>query len=120
MTAQRITNLYDLMDAAYDDRHIIEHSKQLGHVPIIDINRRRNIDLKNELLAESKRKRIVNIENAESIRYKERSTAERSNARLKDDFGARFLRVRGHTKVMCHLMFGILALTVEQLLRFVT
>lgn len=120
MTAQRITNLYDLMDAAYDDKHIIEHSKQLGHVPIIDINPRRNIDLKNELLAESKRKRIVNIENAESIRYKERSTAERSNARLKDDFGARFLRVRGHTKVMCHLMFGILALTVEQLLRFVT
>ena len=62
----------------------------------------------------------MNIDNAEPIRYKERSTTERSNARLKDDFGARFLRVRGHTKVMCHLMFGIVALTVEQLLRFVT
>ena len=25
--------------------------------------------------------------------------------------------VRGHGKVLCHLMFGILALTVDQLLR---
>jgi len=30
------------------------------------------------------------------------------------------VRVRGHAKVMCHLMFGIVALTVDQLLRFVT
>ena len=29
------------------------------------------------------------------------------------------VRVRGHSKVLCHLMFGILALTVDQLLRFV-
>jgi hypothetical protein len=28
--------------------------------------------------------------------------------------------VRGHPKVMCHLMFGILALTADQLLQFVT
>jgi len=28
--------------------------------------------------------------------------------------------VRGHDKVLCHLMFGVLALTVAQLMRFVT
>ena len=39
------------------------------------------------------------------------------NGRLKDEFGARQIRVRGHAKVLCHLMFGILALTVTQLLR---
>ena len=36
MTKQRVTNLYDLMDAAYDSAIIREHSKQLGHVPLID------------------------------------------------------------------------------------
>lgn len=120
MTAQRTTSCYDLMDAAYDDYRIIEHSKKLGHVPIIDINPRRNTDLKKELEAEGKRKRLINMKNAEDIRYNERSTAERANARLKDDFGARYLRVRGHEKVMCHLMFGVLALITDQLLRFVT
>ena len=39
---------------------------------------------------------------------------ERVNGRLKDDFGGRQVRVRGHAKVLCHLMFGILALTVAQ------
>ena len=35
----------------------------------------------------------------------------------KDEFGGRFVRVRGHAKVMCHLMFGILALTADQFIR---
>jgi hypothetical protein len=43
--------------------------------------------------------------------------SERVNARLKDEFGGRTLRVRGASKIMEHLMFGILALTVDQLLR---
>ena len=55
----------------------------------------------------------------EAMRYHERSTVERVNGRLKDEFGGRMVRVRGHAKVMCHLMFGILALTVDQLMRFI-
>ena len=35
MTAQRVTSLYDVMDAAYDATEIYEHSRGLGHVPII-------------------------------------------------------------------------------------
>ena len=31
----------------------------------------------------------------------------------------RQVRVRGHSKVLCHLMFGVLAMTVDQLLRLV-
>jgi hypothetical protein len=42
---------------------------------------------------------------------------ERVNGRLKDEFGGRFIRVRGASKVMAHLMFGVLALTVDQPLR---
>jgi hypothetical protein len=39
MSAQRVTNLYDLMDAAYDSEIIREHGRSLGHQPLIDYNR---------------------------------------------------------------------------------
>jgi hypothetical protein len=44
---------------------------------------------------------------------------ERIYGCLKDEFGARNVRVRGSAKVMAHLMFGVLALTADQLLRLV-
>ncbi|HKM69002.1 MAG TPA: transposase, partial [Stellaceae bacterium] len=49
--------------------------------------------------------------------YKIRTVAERANARLKDEFGARNLRVRGHAKALCHLMFGVAALAADALVR---
>ncbi len=116
----RVTHLYDLMDSAYDVPQIHEISRQLGHVPLIDINPRRNKALKEELEAEEKRCHQVDHKTAEAIRYNERGTVERVNARLKDEFGGRVVRVRGHAKVMCHLMFGILALTVNQMMILVT
>ncbi len=115
---QRVTNLYDLMDAAYDVPQIHETSRQLGHVPLIDRNPRRDKTLKDEIHAENKRSRIIGHQSSETIRYRERGTVERVNGRLKDEFGRRVVRVRGHAKVMCHLMFGILALTVNQMLCF--
>ena len=53
----------------------------------------------------------------QALPYRERSTVERVNGRLKDEFGGRHVRGRGHAKVLCHLMFGVLALTVDQLMR---
>lgn len=120
MTAKRVVNLYDLMDSAYDVPGIIAHSKSLGHVPLIDKNPRRDKALAAELKAESKRQKLLNLESAEKIRYNERTTAERANARLKDEFGGCMVRVRGQAKVMCHLMFGVLALAADQLMRLVT
>lgn len=119
MTAARVTNLYDLMDSAYDAAAIKSHSTSLGHVPIIDVNPRNNKALKEEMAAEAKRLRLIGYQMPEDVRYNQRSSAERVNGRLKDEFGGRNVRVRGHAKVFCHLMFGILALTVDQLLRFV-
>ena len=119
MTAARVTNLYDLMDAAYDAAEIRAHSESLGHVPIIDVNPRNSAALKRDLQQEAKARRTLGQMYAKGVRYRERSTVERVNGRLKDEFGARQVRVRGHSKVLCHLMFGILALTVDQLLRFV-
>lgn len=103
ISAQRVTNLYDVMDAAYCSFELHEHCRSLGHVPLIDHNPR-----KGEKEA---------FEPADALRYNERTVAERSNARLKDEFGGRCVRVRGGTKVMGHLMFGVLALSADQLMR---
>jgi hypothetical protein len=119
ITAARVTNCYDLMDSAYDAEAIKQHSRDLGHVPIIDINPRAAPGLKQELADEAKRLRAVGHRMAEQVRYGERSTAERVNAGLKDNHGGRAVRVRGPDKVFCHLMFGILSLTVLQLVRLV-
>jgi hypothetical protein len=120
MTSQRIINLYDLMDAAYDAPIIRERSKSLGHVAIIDINTRRNMKLKEELTAEARRCELLHFERPEDRRYKERTNVERVYARLKDEFGGRMIQVRGYAKVLAHLMFGILALTADQLMRLVS
>lgn len=106
ITAQRVTNCYDLMDAAYCSNVLRDHSRSLGHVPLINHNPRGG--------------EKIEFTPSEAQRYKERSQAERTNARLKDDFGGRNIRVRGHAKVMSHLMFGMLALTADQLLRLLT
>jgi hypothetical protein len=118
MTNQRVTNLYDVMDPAYDAPIIREYSQSLGHVPIIEINPRGNARLKEEI-AEAQRFKFLHLERPEDRRYKERTSAERVNGRLKDEFGGRMVRVRGHAKVMAHLMFGILALTADRLIRLV-
>jgi len=120
LSASRITSLYDLMDSAYDAEPIHEYSRNLGHVPIIDANPRRDTAAKAEKQAEEKRRQSLGYETAEDVRFNERTTVERVNARLKDEFGARVVRVRGNAKVMCHLMFGVLALSVDQILRLIT
>ena len=120
MTATRVTNLYDLMDSACHVPEIEQHSRSLGHVPIIDINPRRTPGLKQELAQEAKRQRLVGHRMAEDVRYGERSTAERVNGGLKDNHGGRTVRVRGSDNVMCHLMFGVISFTLQQLLRLVT
>lgn len=40
ITKQRVTNLYDLMDAAYCSKELHAHCRELGHVPLIDHNPR--------------------------------------------------------------------------------
>ena len=61
---------------------------------------------------------VVEMEPHRAHRFRERTAVERVYARLKDEFGGQTVRVRGAAKVMAHVMFGILALTVDQLLRW--
>ena len=102
ITAQRVNSCYDLMDSAYDAPQIHAVSLELGHVPLIDPNKRRGDDR-----APWDPDRVR--------RYNERSNAERGNSRLKDDFGLRHLRVRGHAKAHLHIMFAVLALCADSL-----
>ena len=120
MTAGRLVNPYDLMDSAHDAAEIKAHSRKLGHVPIIDVNPRRDTALKQELAWEEKRLDVAGHRLAEPIRYNERSGAERVNANLKDNHGGRTVQVRGPAKVMCHLMFGVLVIAATQIIRLVT
>ena len=118
-TSNKVVNLYDLMDSAYDVPEIKAVSSSLGHIPIIDINPRRNTQLKKELELENKAQKNLNWKPCEKMRYNQRSSVERVNGNLKDNFGGCMVRVQGHVKVACHLMFGILALTADQLLNLV-
>jgi hypothetical protein len=120
MTASRVINLYDLMDSAYDAPEIKAKSLALGHVPIIDPHPRNVPGGKEAIAAEARGQRKAGYALAEDVRYNQRSAAERVNGSLKDDFGGRYVRVRGHAKVFCHLMFGVLALTIDQLMRLIT
>ena len=103
LTSGKVTYLYDLMDSAYDAAPIWDVSRSLGHVPLIDKNPRRG--------------EVIPMAPAEALRYNERTASERLNARLKEEFGARHVMVRGHKKVNLHLMFGIIALFADQLVR---
>jgi hypothetical protein len=118
MSTQRVTYCYALMDAAYEAHHIVEQSRQLGHVPIVDPKAPGGPKSQAKAIPMSKPKRELTW--AEQDRYKERTMVERVNARLKDEFGGRNVRVRGAAKVMAHLMFGVLALTADQLLKLVS
>ncbi len=104
MTAERVRVLYDLADSAFDAPEIKSFSRSLGHVPIIDPNKRRGKERE--------------LEPASKIRYNVRSGVERANSEIKDNYGANHVRVKGHLKVLCHLMFGVITLTVKQIFNY--
>jgi hypothetical protein len=103
LTSSKVTYCYDLMDAAYDAGQVWEQSRELGHVPIIDRNPRG--------------KEVIPMAPHEAQRYNERTASERFNSRLKEDFGGRSVMVRGAGKVMQHLMFGVISIFADQLLK---
>ncbi len=102
-TASRYTVLYELMDSAYDADLIHEAIRKLGHVPIIAISARRTT--------------APPLDPASQRRLNVRSAAERGNSRLKDEFGCREIRVRSAAKVHQHIMFGMVALCADVLLK---
>lgn len=107
LTEQKVQYLYELKDSAYDSVILRQRTSDKGHVALTDFNRRSPKD--DRCFAPH-----------EKIRYKNRSSAERVNSNLKDNYGARMVRVRGHDKVLTYLTFGLFCITVEQTLRLLT
>jgi hypothetical protein len=103
MSSAKVDYLYDVMDSAYDAKAIYEVSSSLGHVPLIDKNPRG--------------REVLPMAPHEAARYNERSVVERFNSRLKEEFGGSNVMVRGARKVKLHLMFGVIAIFADQLLK---
>ena len=89
ISAQRVDYLYELMDAAYCSTIIRDFVMGQGRAPLIDHNPRAG--------------EKIEFAPAQAQRYNTRTGAERANARLKDEFGARHVYVRGNSKIMSHL-----------------
>ena len=104
MSSRRARAYYDLADAAYDAQEIRDFSRSLGRVPIIDTRPRPNGAPHPEAL-----------DPAQKLRYNARTAAERANSDLKDNCLGRKTYYRGAQKLFCHLMFGILTITVKQI-----
>jgi len=85
LASKKVTHLCDLMGAAYDGKRIEQASRELGHVPITDRNGRSQD--------------VIPMAPHEAQRYKIRSGAEGANSRLKEDFGANNVMVKGHGKI---------------------
>jgi len=105
------------MDAAYDAAAIHAHAKALGHAPIIDRNFRAQQEAEAEWAREVERMKLIPMPAPDDVLFDFRTMVEPIDARLKDEFGARFARVRGAIKVKCRLAFGLLPLTADQILR---
>ncbi len=104
LSAQRVTSLYTLMDAAYDSEPLRQLERELGHVPIVAINSRG-------------RENPPTLDEAQKKRFGERTVVERINSRLKDSFGCGSMWVKGYAKVLCHTTFAVLAVSVDALVR---
>ena len=97
---------WELMDSAYDAKLIRTHIKELGRQALIQPNPSHKQSASENAFSEEDKQR-----------FKKRTIVEQLNGRLKDEFGGRLIYFRGASKIMTHLMFGIVALTVDQLLR---
>jgi hypothetical protein len=108
ITESRIPHAtYELMDSAYDAQIIRDVVAKSGHVAVIDFNRRSKNDTRC-------------FTDLEAERYKARSSAERVNSYLKDNCAGMMIRVKGHAKIFTHLMFSLLAITIDRSLKLLT
>jgi len=123
-TSAKVDYLYDLDDAAYDSSIIRAYSVSKGHRPIIDINPKNSKVLKAQIALAKSEKEILQSFNlyhdSDDLHYNQRSSVERVNAYLKDNFGCDKIYYRGATKVASVLAFGVLSICIHQSLRLVT
>lgn len=115
-SASRSTVLYELMDSAYDVNAIKDYIESQDRVPVIKPHKRKGIR-KETIEANEKAHRNLNWFTPKEVRLRARFPNERLFARLGDSFLGSFIWVRGPTKVLCHVMLGVLALFASEVLR---
>lgn len=121
-TSETFAYFYDLADSAYDANDILEESVALGHRPLVEANPRKDKVRRvgpevQPVKRDSVGSRAVNVIPAEDVRYRIRTGVERVFSHLHDAHGGRTVRVRGSAKVFLHLMFGVLVIAAEQILK---
>lgn len=121
-TSETFSYFYDLCDAAYDANDILEESVALGHRPLVESNPRKD---KVRYLGPEVRpvgrdpvgSRVTDLVPTEDVRYRMRESVERVFSHLHDAHGGKSVRVRGNRKVFLHLMFGLLVIAAEQIIK---
>lgn len=123
-TSQKVNYLYDLQDAAYDSRIIRSYSQKHNHRPIVDINPKNSKVRKEQIaLAKSEKKILGSMglyNDSDDLHYNQRSSVERVNAYLKDNYGCNKIYYKGDTKVASILGFAVLSVCITQALKLIT
>ena len=105
MSSNRALYFYELMDAGYDMDEIKTVSRVCNHAPIVKPNNRR-----------SKVKR--ELDPASARRYRIRTTAERGFSELKDNYGIEKSRFKTQAKILSHIGFSMVVLTMRKIFQF--
>jgi hypothetical protein len=123
-SSQKVNYLYDLADAAYDTSIIKNYSIKQNHRPIIDINPKNSKKLKAQIaLAKSEKKILEPLKlynDSDDRHYNQRTSVERVNAYLKDNYGCSKIYYQGAQKVASVLAFAVLSVCITQSLKLVT
>lgn len=101
LAMERCTFLYSIMDGGYSSKNIASFAKELGVVPVIDFKADRNGEK-------------PEMDQAKKIRYKARTTVERTNSELKNCFLPPKLYSRGRYSLL-DLQFSVLLLTIKKI-----
>ena len=123
-SSQKVTYLYDLADAAYDNTIIKNFSELHNHRPIIDVNPKNSKKLKAKIALDKSEKKILsglNLYNdSDDLHYNQRSSVERVNAYLKDSYGCSKIYYQGAQKIASVFAFAVLSVCITQSLKLVT
>jgi len=123
-TSQKVNYLYDLLDAAYDSSIIRAYSQKHNHRPIIDINPKNSKVRKEQIALAKSEKKVLGAlglyNDSDDLHYNQRSSVERVNAYLKDNYGCNKIYYKGDRKVASVLSFAVLSVCITQALKLVT
>ena len=123
-SSQKVNYLYDLADAAYDNKIIKSYSQKQNHRPIIDINPKNSKKLKAQIALAKSEKKILQplgiYNDSDDRHYNQRTSVERVNAYLKDSYGCNKIYYQGAQKVASVLAFAVLSVCITQSLKLVT